>query len=298
MLRTKQHDTPEPTTRAPRHALDQRQSSQLDTSHPLTEGSTAGPKDAAVSKVEIPQYRRRTILAIWAAAALPMAALAWLVAPAIAERLTGEGNLPMVKALLLCITVGLIWQFVLVVILIWREQRSFRWSKIRDALWLRSPRSPRSGRRGGRVWLVVLPLMVAYAAVPFVFPSPPSPEAREFGPFLESDAGQSFLSGNWLWFGLLVVLWVFNTVLGEELLFRGFLLPRMNGAFGRGDWVANGVLFAAYHLHTPWVIPETLLADTLTVSYPAKRYRSAWIGIVVHSAQSVVLAIIVLTLVL
>jgi uncharacterized protein len=105
------------------------------------------------------------------------------------------------------------------------------------------------------------------------------------------------MSGNWLWFGLLVVLWVFNTVLGEELLFRGLLLPRMNSAFGRGDWVANGVLFAAYHLHVPWVIPETLLADTLIVAYPAKRYRSAWIGIVVHSAQSVVLAIIVLTLV-
>jgi len=62
--------------------------------------------------------------------------------------------------------------------------------------------------------------------------------------------------------------------------------------------VANGVLFAAYHLHVPWVIPETLLADTLIVDYPAKRYRSAWIGIVVHSGQSVVLAIIVLTLVL
>jgi membrane protease YdiL (CAAX protease family) len=106
------------------------------------------------------------------------------------------------------------------------------------------------------------------------------------------------MSGNWLWFGLLVVLWIFNTVLGEELLFRGFLLPRMNGAFGRGDWVANGILFAAYHLHIPWAIPETLIADTLIVSYPAKRYRSAWIGIVVHSAQSVVLAVIVLTLVL
>jgi hypothetical protein len=117
---------------------------------------------------------------------------------------------------------------VLVVILIWREQRSLRWSRIRDALWLRSPRSPHSGRTGGRVWLGVIPLMVAYAAVPFVFPSPPSPEARDFGLFLESDAGQSFMSGNWLWFGLLVVLWVFNTVLGEELLFRGLLLPRMN----------------------------------------------------------------------
>ena len=296
MFRTKQH-TPEPTTRAARQALDQRRSPQPDTSHPLTEGATPGPTDAAVSKVEIPQYRRRAILAVWAAAALPMAALAWLVAPAVADRLSGEGNLPLSKALLLCIGVGLIWQFVLVVILVWREQRTLRWSSIRDALWLRSPRSP-SGRTGGRVWLVVIPLLVAYAAVPFVVPSPPSPEARDFGLFLESDAGQSFMSGNWLWFGLLVVLWVFNTVLGEELLFRGFLLPRMNGAFGRGDWVANGVLFAAYHLHVPWAIPETLIADTLIVSYPAKRYRSAWIGIVVHSGQSVVLAIIVLTLVI
>src|SRR5215211_6473486 len=134
MLRTKHHDNPEPTTRANRHALDQRQSSQQDTSRPLTEGSTAGPKDDTVSKVEIPQYRRRAILAVWAAAALPMAALAWLVAPAVADRLSGEGNVPMVKALLLCITVGLIWQFVLVVSLIWREQRTLRWLRIRDVL--------------------------------------------------------------------------------------------------------------------------------------------------------------------
>jgi membrane protease YdiL (CAAX protease family) len=124
------------------------------------------------------------------------------------------------------------------------------------------------------------------------------PEARDFGAFLGSATGQSFMAGNWTWFGLMVVLWVFNTVLGEELLFRGFLLPRMNGAFGRADWIANGVLFAAYHLHVPWVIPETLLADTFIVAYPAKRYRSALIGIAVHSAQSVVLAAIVLALVL
>jgi hypothetical protein len=168
MFRTNQHDTPEPTTRATRNAVDQRQSSHPDISHPLTEGSTPAHTDTAVSNVEIPQYRRRAILAVWAAAALPMAALAWLVAPAVADRLSGEGNLPMVKALLLCITVGLIWQFVLVVSLIWREQRTLRWLRIRDVLWLRSPRSPRSGRSGGRVWLVVIPLMAAYAAVPFV----------------------------------------------------------------------------------------------------------------------------------
>lgn len=45
------------------------------------------------------------------------------------------------------------------------------------------------------------------------------------------------------------------------------------------------MLFAVYHLHVPWAIPATLL-DTFIVAYPSKRYRSALIGIAVHSAQS------------
>ena len=93
------------------------------------------------------------------------------------------------------------------------------------------------------------------------------------------------------------MLAVFNTVLGEELLFRGLLLPRMRGVFGRGDLVANGVLFAIYHLHTPWVIPTTLV-DIFALAYPSRRFQSAWMGIIVHSTQSVVVIIIVLALVL
>jgi membrane protease YdiL (CAAX protease family) len=92
-------------------------------------------------------------------------------------------------------------------------------------------------------------------------------------------------------------MFVFNTVLGEELLFRGFLLPRMKGVFGRRDWVANGVLFAVYHLHVPWVIPAGLL-DTFILAGPSKRYRSALIGIAVHSAQSVFFFALVLSLTL
>jgi membrane protease YdiL (CAAX protease family) len=106
------------------------------------------------------------------------------------------------------------------------------------------------------------------------------------------------MSGNWVWFALIVALFVFNTALGEELLFRGLLLPRMQGAFGRWDWVANGFLFAAYHLHEPWVIPSTLLGDTFALSYPSRRYRSALIGIAVHSSQSVVFFVPHLLLVL
>jgi uncharacterized protein len=295
MFRTKPEDALEPTTRVTRHGLDQQRRIQMDAALSLSDEAIPARVDAVVSTVEITQYTRRWILAIWAAAALPMAALAWIGVPAVADRLSGEGNLPMVKALLVCLTAGMIWQFVLVIVLVGREQRSLRWSTLREGLWLRSPRSPRSGRIGGKVWLILIPLVVAFGLEEIM--SLPSPAERDMGLFLESDAGQTFLSGAWGWFGLMLVLWVFNTVLGEELLFRGVLLPRMNGAFGKADWVANGILFATYHLHMPWAIPTALL-DTFILSYPTKRYRSAWIGIAVHSAQNLVLAVVVLGLVL
>jgi uncharacterized protein len=266
----------------------------MDTSVPLIEKPARVA--AVASPVEIPQYSLRAIVAIWAAAALPMAAAAWLVAPVLADHFGGDGIVPMAKALYVALTVGLVWQFVLVAILVRREQGTLRWSTVRDALWLRSPRSPRSGRIGGRVWLVVIPLIVLFGAAHELVPAIAAPENRDFATLVESDAGKEFLSGAWGWYALLLVSFLFNTMLGEELLFRGFLLPRMNGAFGRGDWVANGLLFTGYHLHVPWGMPATLL-DTFFIAYPTKRYRSAWIGIAVHSAQSIVLALLILTLV-
>ena len=181
-------------------------------------------------------------------------------------------------------------------VLVRREQGTLRWSVVKEALWLRAPVSPRTGRRGGRLWLLLVPLILAIA-VKEELPSLPAPVDRDQGLFLQSVAGHEFFSGNWPWFALMVVMMIFNTVLGEELLFRGLLLPRMNGVFGRWDWLANGVLFATYHLHVPWVIPSTLL-DAFLVVYPSRRYRSALMGIAVHSAQTVVFTGLLLALVL
>jgi uncharacterized protein len=119
-------------------------------------------------------------------------------------------------------------------------------------------------------------------------PGLPVPSSRDMGAFLGSDAGHQLLDGSWLWFGVIAVMGILNTVLGEELFFRGVLLPRMQGAFGRGDWVANGGLFALYHLHVPWMIPSVLL-DMFALAYPARRYRSALVSIAIHSAQTVVI---------
>jgi membrane protease YdiL (CAAX protease family) len=242
----------------------------------------------------VKQYSLAQILGVWAAAALPMGALAWIVAPWLRDQLGGDE--PLAQALLILLTAGLIWQFLLVVILVRRELGTLEWARVRDALWLRPPRDPKSGRVGGRVWWWLVPFLLIFALEQFL-PAIPGPSVRDFGDFLSTDRAEVFFRGAWGWYAVIVVLSVFNTVLGEELLFRGLLLPRMRDACGKWDWVVNGVLFACYHLHQPWDIP-TSLVDIFALAYPSRRFQSAWMGIIVHSAQSVVVMSIVLTLVL
>jgi CAAX protease family protein len=262
-----------------------------DTTH-----STQQPMDSGhIDDVEVTQYSARRVLAIWASAALPMAVLAWGVAPRLADVLDGPTALS--RAVILSLTAGMFWQLVLVLVLVRREQGTLRWPVLKSVLWLRVPQSPRTGQRGGRLWWILVPLIVLFAAEESL-PILPTPATRDLGLFLGSHAGQQFLSGNWLWLAICVAMFALNTALGEELLFRGLLLPRMRGAFGRWDWAANGLLFAVYHLHVPWVIPQTLLVDTFVLGYTSRRYRSALIGIAVHSAQSVFFTVLVLGLVL
>lgn len=143
----------------------------------------------------------------------------------------------------------------------------------------------------------MLPFVLLFGLLSML-PGVPGPEVRDFGDFLGSDRGEEFFSGAWGWFAVYVVLVIFNTVLGEELLFRGLLLPRVRNAFGKWDWVANGALFAVYHLHQPWSIPASLVDGIFLEAYPTRRYQSAWMGIIVHSAASVFAVIVVLIVVL
>src|SRR5215217_4190538 len=165
--------------------------------------STQPVDDPGVQRTGTVQYSLAKILGIWAAAALPMAALAWVVAPWVADRLDGPVALP--RALLALLTLGLIWQFVLVVLLVHREQGSLRWAVLKDALWLHLPRSPRTGRVGGWLWLVLIPALLIFTVEGFI-PHPfPPPTGHDFSAFLESDAGREFLSGTWGWYALIVV---------------------------------------------------------------------------------------------
>ncbi len=109
---------------------------------------------------------------------------------------------------------------------------------------------------------------------------------------------RSTRTGAWHIWGLFVLSALFNTVIGEELLFRGLLLPRMAGVLDKGDWAMNGLVFGLYHLHQPWGIAGSALKGIVCLALPSRAFRSAWFGIIAHSGQSLFLAILILGLIL
>jgi uncharacterized protein len=255
------------------------------------------------------QYSLAKILGIWALAAAPMGILSWIVSPLLAPDFESD-PLAFGVTLLVLLALGLVWLFVLSMIIVRREEGDLRWATIKRRLRLNTPREPATGEPRARLWLWVVPFIVAVAVIELVLNTPLEEAWVSVFPFVaEPQGGYSFdailgsqevlerLVGAWWFFALVVVQAIFNTILGEEFLFRGVLLPRMEGVFGRGSWVANSVLFALFHVHMPWVIPNAVLTGLL-YTYPAYRYRSTWMSIIVHSAQSVYFAFLVLAVVL
>ena len=274
-----------------------------------TEGQIArgGAGQSTVQGLPSEQYSLAKILGIWALAAAPMGILGWMgwiVSPLLASRF-GLDSLGSFATRLALITLGLIWLIVLSMIIVHREEGDLRWATIKRRFRLNAPRDPKTGESRPRLWLRVAPFLVAVAVVELVLKTPIESAWVSVFPFLAQPQGYGFdvifgfqdilvaLEGAWWFMASFVIFAVFNTILGEELLFRGVLLPKMEGVFGRGSWVANGILFGLYHVHQPWVIPNAVLTGFL-YTFPAYRYRSIWMSIIIHSAQSVYFASFVL----
>ena len=252
---------------------------------------------------KIQQYTIVQILMIWAAAAIPMGLLGWIVAPALAADPAKPGF-----ERLGVLTVGLFWQFLIVMYTIYKENGDLRWATLKEKLWLGAPRSPKTGEKSKRLWWWIVPLLIVTALYEMelggyvsqawtrIFPFFAEPPGWALGSALDTPEVRSQIVGAWGVLGLLALSAIFNTFLGEELLFRGLLLPRMNKVFGKWDWVANGILFGLYHLHQPWGMLS--LGGLLFFALPSRLFRSSWFGIIAHSGQSVFFLFLMLGLVL
>ena len=254
---------------------------------------------------ETGQYTFWQILGIWLAGGAPLWIFGWLVYPALSQRLPAVDTGLLWEKLLI---IGLVWQFVLSMLILYREEGDIRISTICRRFWLNNPISPRTGQKDNRLWWLLIPLMLLVAALelglaPFIneiwttlFPFLAEPPSRSLDALFAPEMHARWI-GAWDFFALFVIVSLFNNFLSEEFLFRGVLLPKMKGVFGRWDWVANGVIFGVYHLQMPWTIPGNIVFGWL-MAFVAKRYRSNWFPIILHNGQAFYFGFLILGLVI
>ena len=201
------------------------------------------------------------------------------------------------------IIIGLLWQFILSLLILYQDGHPFDWSTFRIRLKFQGPKSLSTGQSNN--WLLCWTL-------PFIFLSGiisggiGFPDLDKFMlPLFEklpkydlSTLALTEYKGAWWLLILFLITFVFNYFLGEELIYRGILLPKMNGVFGKWDWVANGVLFGIYHLHKPQVIISTALLYGFIFAYPAKKFQSTWMSLIIHGLEGILGLVMILSVVL
>jgi len=146
----------------------------------------------------------------------------------------------------------------------------------RERLWLRRPTA--RDWASGLVALVAMGLasgaMFSLCAAVGLDPNPPF--ARHVEPL---GVGRLWIVGLW------AVYWPVN-ILGEELVWRGILLPRMAARLGGGGWALNAVLWGAFHVGFGPGNLLVLVPTLVLVPWLAQRRRSTWLAVLLHAGLS------------
>ncbi|SNS36361.1 CAAX protease self-immunity [Anaerovirgula multivorans] len=109
---------------------------------------------------------------------------------------------------------------------------------------------------------------------------------------LETFLGMN-LSGNYysLFF---FAIWLTVNIGCEEILWRGYALPRMEMYFHKWAWLVNGILWnISIHYFMRWSI-ITLLPVTLIVPYLSQRYKSIWPGVIIHGLGNLLIYVVLI----
>jgi len=119
---------------------------------------------------------------------------------------------------------------------------------------------------GGGMWL----MMEGFSLIglPLTF----QPPFLDFSGFPE---GQEWHLVFWIPFFLL-------NIFGEEILWRGYLLPRQVTAFGKSGWILNASLWFFYHAAFGFDLMILLLPILIVVPLFTYLRRNTWVGIGIH----------------
>ena len=78
-----------------------------------------------------------------------------------------------------------------------------------------------------------------------------------------------------------VPFWVLN-IMGEEILWRGTMLPRQELVFGKWTWLFHGIGWGVFHIAFGWQLLITALPALFFQSYVVQRRKNTWVGVIIH----------------
>lgn len=105
------------------------------------------------------------------------------------------------------------------------------------------------------------------------------------------------IRGQW-WVLVVVALWLFIfNILGEELWWRGILLPKHEEAHGKNAWIVQGILWTLFHVFKYWSMP-VLLPLCLAIPYVSQKLKNntpaIWAHFIVNSTMLIPLTLAIL----
>jgi len=122
-------------------------------------------------------------------------------------------------------------------------------------------------------------VMSGWLPVPAGVPALIDPRAALTLSGLDQMAGGA-IRGNWEIVVLYFVMLFFN-IAGEELWWRGYLLPRQELTHGKWAWLVNGGLWTLFHAFKYWDMVG-LLPVCLIIAWAAQRMKNNWPVFIAH----------------
>ncbi len=180
------------------------------------------------------QYSLKKILIIWALSAIPMGVLAYVVTP----RVVAITNWPLLIVYWGAVIAGLVWQFILSLIILKRDGHVLNWRTVTTRMKYQKPVHPKNGKSSYWLLLWTVPFIAISVLLQSGVVSLPNVDAW-MTPFIEhlpkydlSSLSTNEYKGAWWILVLFIITSVFNYFLGEEFMYRRILLPKMNAEFG------------------------------------------------------------------
>ncbi|UCG02766.1 MAG: CPBP family intramembrane metalloprotease [Candidatus Heimdallarchaeota archaeon] len=181
-----------------------------------------------------------------------------------------------------------------------------------EMTWMDFTQRFRLKRMTGRDWLwTILLFLIMFLSVGILsftsiiiasFLPPPTFWPDELNPLKRSDSmgtiptefvGQP-LPGNW-WVVIVLFISLIIATFGEELWWRGYILPRQELEHGEKTWIIHGILWGLFHFFLPWNL-IALLPGTITLSYVAQKLKNTWPAIIAHGLANGLMVMVVVIL--